>query len=80
MFSSIKRKNGFLEFEALRIMQKRSIILLSSITYKVNFKNGKIFSLKPLKRFPKSYTSPGYIIYYLVSSQKKSVKGDLCFY
>ena len=37
MFRSIKRKDDFLGFEAIRIMKKRYIIPLSSIMCKVNF-------------------------------------------
>lgn len=71
MFRSIKRKNDFLGFEVVRIMKKRYIILLSSIMCKVNLKSGKIFNLKPLKVFPKSYTSPRYITYFIVTLQKR---------
>ena len=37
MFRSIKRKDDFLGFEAIRIMKKRYIIPLSSTMCKVNF-------------------------------------------
>lgn len=69
----MKRKNDFLRFEAIRITKKKYIILLSSIIFKVNFKNNKIFHLKSLKVVPKFYTLDSHIlpIYYTGTLPKK---------